>query len=71
MSRVRQVSKAIAGALAAGLAYAIPVVDDGITLGEGLGIALAVLGGLGIVYSAPRNAPRYTTNLVDTRDPES
>lgn len=53
--KLSRVSKAIAGGLAAGLAFAIPVVDDGLVPSEVLGIALAIIGGLGIVYAAPRN----------------
>jgi hypothetical protein len=39
----------VAGALAA-LAFAVPVVDDGVSLGEALGIALAALAGFQGVY---------------------
>lgn len=52
------VAKALAGALAAALAFAIPVVDDGLAVSEVLGVTLAFLGGLGIVYAAPANRPR-------------
>lgn len=52
---VKSISKAIAGGLATGLAFAIPIVDDGLKWSEGLGIAAAFLAGLGIVYAAPKN----------------
>jgi hypothetical protein len=45
--------KAVAAGVAAGLAFAIPVVDDGLVASEILGIALAILGGAGIVYRVP------------------
>lgn len=48
-------SKAVAAGIAAALAFAIPVVDDGVTLSEALGVALAFLGGLGVGYAAPAN----------------
>lgn len=57
MNRLRPISKAIAGGLVGGISFAIPVVDDGVMPSEALGIALAFLLGLGIVYAAPRNAP--------------
>lgn len=58
MNALKPISKAIAGGAAAALAFAIPCVDDGLLLSEGLGIALAFLTGLGIVYAAPANKPR-------------
>lgn len=50
-------AKAVAGGIAAALAFAVPVVDDGLAPSEVLGIALAFIGGLGIVYASPRNRP--------------
>lgn len=44
---------AIAGGLATALAWAIPIVDDGLKLSEVLGIVLAFLTGMGIVYGTP------------------
>lgn len=43
---------ALAGVIAA-LSFAIPVVDDGLAVSEGLGIVLAGLIGLGVVYRVP------------------
>jgi hypothetical protein len=42
----------LAGAIAA-ISFAVPVVDDGLVPSEGLGILLAGLLGLGIVYAVP------------------
>ena len=42
--------EAIEGGVIAGLAYAIPVSGNGISLTDGLGIALAVLTGHQVVY---------------------
>lgn len=57
MNRLRPYAKAVAGGLTGALMFAIPCVDDGILPSEALGIALAFIGGLGIVYAAPRNQP--------------
>lgn len=47
-------AKAIVGGLAAGAAAAATAVQDGtITAGEGVTIALAVLGALGITWAVP------------------
>lgn len=43
---------ALAGTIAA-ISFAIPVVDDGVTASEVLGILLAGLVGLGVVYRVP------------------
>jgi hypothetical protein len=46
--------KAVVGALAAGIAAAATAVQDGtVTAGEGVTIALAVLGALGITWAVP------------------
>lgn len=49
--------KAVIGGLAAGLTFAIPVIDDGLSRADALGILLAVLTGSGLVYAAPKNRP--------------
>lgn len=43
-------AKAIVGGLLAGLAFAIPVVDDGLTVSEILGIVAALAAGFQGVY---------------------
>lgn len=53
MKTIAPYAKAVAGGVATALAFAIPVVDDGLKASEVLGIALAFLGGLGIVYQVP------------------
>lgn len=53
MKTLAPYAKAFAGGLATALAYAMPVVDDGLLPSEGLGIALAFLTGLGVVYGVP------------------
>ena len=54
---LKAISKALAGGAAAAISVAIPLVADGLTWPEGLGIALAFLGGLGVVYVSPANKP--------------
>jgi hypothetical protein len=49
--------KAVVGGLAAGAAAAVTAVQDGtVTAGEGVTIALAVLGALGITWAVPNKA---------------
>ncbi|MET9479892.1 hypothetical protein [Streptomyces sp. NPDC006638] len=52
--RVSTFAKAVAAALAAGAAAVATAVQDGsFTTGEGVTVALAVLGALGITYAVP------------------
>lgn len=53
MKKIRPYAKAVAAGLAAGIAFAVPVVDDGLKPSEILGIAGAMLTGAGIVYRVP------------------
>ena len=46
----REQAKAILGGILAALSFAVPVVDDGLLLSEGLGIVLAGLTAYGIVF---------------------
>lgn len=49
-------AKAIAGAVAAGAAALVTALnDDVVTAGEWITVALALVGGLGVVYAAPKN----------------
>jgi hypothetical protein len=48
--------KAIAAAAVGALSFAIPVVDDGLTASEALGIILAAIVGSGIVAATPNKA---------------
>jgi hypothetical protein len=57
MEKLKPMMKSLVGALVAALAFAIPVVDDGVTLSEALGILLAGLTGLGVVYAVPNKDP--------------
>jgi hypothetical protein len=50
--------KAVTAALIAGASAAIPLVDDGLTLSEGLGIAVAFLTALTAVYAVPNKDPK-------------
>lgn len=50
---MKSYAKAVLAAVIAGCSAAIPLVDDGLTASEGLGIALAFLTGLGVVYAVP------------------
>ena len=52
-------AKAIVGGALAALAFAIPVVDDGISLADALGIVLAALAGFQGVYWTT-NKPKET-----------
>lgn len=55
MEFVARYYKAVFGGIGAAVAFAIPVVDDGLLASEWLGVALAFLGGAGLVAAAPRN----------------
>lgn len=46
-------AKAVLAAIIAAVSFAIPVVDDGVTASEVLGIILAGLVALGTVYAIP------------------
>lgn len=50
-------AKAILAGVVAGATAAIPVVDDGVTPSEGLGILVAFLVGTGLVALVPNRAP--------------
>lgn len=50
-------AKAYVGAAVAGLSAAVPLVDDGLTRSEVLGIALAALAGFQGVYWTTNRAP--------------
>lgn len=49
--------KAITAALVAGASAAIPLVDDGLTVSEALGVAVAFLTALSVVYAVPNKDP--------------
>ena len=52
--KISSIAKAILAALAAGTAAAVTAAQDGtLTTGEGVTVALAVLGALGVVYAVP------------------
>lgn len=52
--RISNIAKSIVGGLAAGATAAVTAVQDNVlTTGEGVTIALAVLGAWGIVYAVP------------------
>lgn len=57
MGRLSPYAKALVGGAASALAFAIPVVDDGLLVSEVLGIALAFLTGAGAVYTVPNGPP--------------
>jgi hypothetical protein len=46
-------AKSVLAGLGAALAFAIPVVDNGLTASEVLGVVLAGLSGAGVVYAVP------------------
>ncbi|MGI5408743.1 hypothetical protein ACQEV9_18355 [Streptomyces chartreusis] len=52
--RISRIAKSLVGGLAAGATAAVTAVQDNIvTTGEGVTIALAILGAWGIVYAVP------------------
>ncbi|WP_442803475.1 hypothetical protein OG411_19385 [Streptomyces pseudogriseolus] len=56
--RISRIAKAIVSGIAAGSAAAVTAVQDGtVTTGEGVTIALAVLGAWGITWAVP-NKPQ-------------
>ena len=55
MKNIKPYLKSLVGGLTTGIAFAIPVVDDGLVASEILGIGLAFLGGLGVVYAVPNS----------------
>lgn len=55
--RVAPYWKAVAAGVASGVAFAIPVVDDGLLPSEVLGIVLAVLTGAGVTWAVPNRGP--------------
>lgn len=62
MDRLNPYMKAVLGGVVAALSFAIPIVDDGVTLSEVLGIVLAGLTGTGLVYAVPnreRHEPQH------------
>ena len=53
MNKLSTFAKAIAGAATAAIAFAVPVVDDGLVASEVLGILGAGLAGFLLVYNVP------------------
>lgn len=56
MNGIGSVAKAIVGAIVAAASYAVPVIDDGLVASEWLGIVIAGLVALGVVWAVP-NTP--------------
>ena len=56
MKNWKRYAKALAAGIVAACSFAIPIVNDGVTTSEALGIVVAFFAGLGIVYQV-RNAP--------------
>lgn len=61
----QEYAKAIVAALIAGASFAIPVVDDGLTTSEGLGIAVAALTALATVWAVPNARTRRRLKASD------
>ncbi|MGW5429942.1 hypothetical protein ACWET9_22430 [Streptomyces sp. NPDC004059] len=56
--KISKMWKAVVGGLAAGAAAAATAVQDGqVTAAEGVTIALAVLGALGVTWAVPNRQP--------------
>lgn len=56
MNQLAPYAKAALGGVVAAISFAIPCVDDGLVASEILGIALAGLTGLGVVYAVPNKS---------------
>lgn len=64
--RISTIAKAIVSGLAAGAAAAVTAVQDSvITTGEGITIALAVLGAWGVTYAVPNRPKPQQLQPVD------
>lgn len=57
MSHPMLYAKAVVGAIIAGASAAIPLVDDGLSVGDALGILVAALTALGAVWAVPNTDP--------------
>lgn len=53
LNDLRPVAKAVAGGVAAGLAALAVALDGGVTAAEWVAVAVATLGGTGLVYTVP------------------
>jgi hypothetical protein len=53
MNKIKPYAKSVLAGTISAISFAIPVVDDGLRPSEILGIALAGLIGLGVVYAVP------------------
>ena len=58
MSDIGMYAKAIVGALVAAASYAVPVVDRGLNPSDWLGIGIAFLVALGVVWAVPNAPPK-------------
>lgn len=56
MDKFKPYAKAIVGGLAAGLGALSVALDGGVSVAEWLNVALAALGGTGIVYAIPNRS---------------
>jgi hypothetical protein len=64
--RISAIAKSVVSGLAAGAAAAVAAVQDSvITTGEGVTIALAVLGAWGVTYAVPNRPRREQLQPVD------
>lgn len=56
--KISRIAKSIVGGIAAGAAAAVTAVQDNVvTTGEGVTIALAVLGAWGVTWAVPNRVP--------------
>lgn len=62
-------AKAVAGGVIAGASAAVPLVDDGISLSDGLLIAIAFVLGLGGVYAVPNKDPQAAHQAESVQPP--
>ena len=70
MTTIAPYFKALTAALIAGASAAIPLVDDGLTASEGLGIAVAFLTALSAVYAVPNKDPQAEHQAESVQPPQ-
>ena len=70
MSKLAPYFKALTAALVAGASAAIPLVDDGLTASEALGIAVAFLTALSVVYAVHNKDPQAEHQLESVQPPQ-
>ena len=71
MNAIAPYFKALVAALVAGASAAIPLVDDGLTASEVLGVAVAFLTALTVTYAVPNKDPQAEHQAESVQPPET